>query len=138
MKLRPVCQASDLSVIAYFPLAAGFLTGKYIGRRADTSSPRVGAVAKYRTVKRATVVEALRRTAERHQVQPAAVALAWLMRQPSISAVAASARTPAQLSELLEFERVDLSAPEITELQTASEWSLRPNVQETRLKNPRS
>ena len=94
MKLRPVCQASDLSVIAYFPLAAGFLTGKYIGRRADTSSPRVGAVAKYRTVKRATVVEALRRTAERHQVQPAAVALAWLMRQPSISAVAASARTP--------------------------------------------
>ncbi len=50
----------------------------------------------------------------------AAGALAWLAAQDTVTAPIASARTPAQLDELLPFVDLELGAGEVERLSTAS------------------
>ena len=49
----------------------------------------------------------------------AAVALAWLLAQPTVVAPIASARTPEQLAELLPMAELQLLPDELTQLDTA-------------------
>jgi aryl-alcohol dehydrogenase-like predicted oxidoreductase len=50
----------------------------------------------------------------------AAVALAWLARQPGVATPLASARTPEQLAELLPFAGLVLAGDEVEGLTVAS------------------
>ena len=49
----------------------------------------------------------------------AAVALAWLLAQPTVTAPIASARTPEQLAELLPMAGLELAAGEVERLTAA-------------------
>ena len=64
-------------------------------------------------------VEVLREVAQAHDVQPAAVALAWLRGRPGVVAPLASARNVEQLSPILAALSLELS-PEETERLTAA------------------
>jgi aryl-alcohol dehydrogenase-like predicted oxidoreductase len=66
------------------------------------------------------VLDALDRVAATHGTTVAAVALAWLAAQPTVTAPIASARTPQQLHELLPFTELELSAEELSALDAAS------------------
>ena len=65
------------------------------------------------------MVDALDDVADAHGVMPAAVALAWLAAQPTVTAPIASARSPEQLAELLAFVELELSAEELARLGAA-------------------
>jgi aryl-alcohol dehydrogenase-like predicted oxidoreductase len=58
--------------------------------------------------------------AARHGTEPAAVALAWLMAKPTVTAPIASATTSDQLTTLVAATRLKLSADEVTALDQAS------------------
>ena len=114
--LEALCVREGLGVISYFSLAAGFLTGKYRTEADLAKSPRGLAFAKkYLDARGMRVLDALDAVAARRQSAPAAVALAWLLARPSITAPIVSATSLSQLETMcsavdLRLERADIEA----------------------------
>jgi aryl-alcohol dehydrogenase-like predicted oxidoreductase len=115
--LEPLCQAEGLGVINYYPLAAGFLTGKYRSEADLAKSPRGEGVKKYLEARGLGVLNALDTVAARHGATPAQVALAWLIARPSITAPIVSATSMDQLTELLKAVHLKLSGEDIRLLE---------------------
>lgn len=121
--LEQVCVENGLGVITYFSLASGFLSGKYRSRDDLAKSKRgAGAVEKYLTDRGMTILSALDTMAEKHNTNVAAVALAWVMARPSITAPIVSATTTAQLDELAQSAHITLSDDDINLLNAASAY----------------
>jgi aryl-alcohol dehydrogenase-like predicted oxidoreductase len=121
-ELAPLLERRGISALPYYGLAKGFLTGKYA---ADTPvhSVRAEGAREYLTDRGRAVLAALAEVAARHEVSPAAVALAWLAARPTVSAPIASARTPGQLADLLPMAELKLGDDEVDRLTAASaEW----------------
>ena len=119
--LLPLCRAEGVGVITYSALASGFLTGKYRGE-ADLSKSVRGprSVAKHMGAKGDRVLAALDAVARVRGVGVAAVALAWQIARPGITAPIASATSPEQLAELAKAATLALDAGEMAELDAAS------------------
>ena len=99
-ELQELCVAEQLACLPYFSLAMGFLTGKY-RPGAAVQSPRAAGASKYLDERGIRALAALDDIAAAHRTAVSAVALAWLAAQPTVVAPIASARTVAQLTELL-------------------------------------
>jgi aryl-alcohol dehydrogenase-like predicted oxidoreductase len=119
--LQPVCEANGLSVLPYYSLASGFLTGKYRSE-ADLgkSAARGVSVKKYLNPKGLAVVDAVAEVAARLKVTPAQVALAWLLSRPTIAAPIASATSVEQLGDILGCASLQLDPDALARLDTAS------------------
>jgi len=119
-ELAEVVRREGLSAIPYFALAKGFLTGKYRPGTQVKSARAAGASA-YLNERGLKVLAALDEVAGAHHTTVAAVALAWLLAQPTVVAPIASARTAAQLADILPFVELRLSKEELRKLSAASE-----------------
>lgn len=119
LELGPLCSASGLACVPYFSLAMGFLTGKYRPGIAITSVRAAGASG-YLDERGIAVLAALDAISAAHATTQAAVALAWLLAQPTVVAPIASARTPEQLAELLPFVDLELTVEELDQLDRVS------------------
>ena len=119
-KLEPLCREAGLGVIPYFSLAAGFLTGKYRSEADLAKSPRGQAVKKYLNERGFRILDALDQVAKQTASTPTAVALAWLLARPSITAPIASATSLAQLDTLIAGTRLQLDAAAVAVLDRAS------------------
>ncbi|GAA3022201.1 aldo/keto reductase [Actinokineospora globicatena] len=111
----------NLSVLPYWSLAKGFLTGKYRDGGSTVDSPRAGAASSYLDDRGRRVLEVLDEVSAAHETTVAAVALAWLTAQPNVVAPIASARTPEQLADLLPSVDLKLTSDEVAELRAAAE-----------------
>jgi aryl-alcohol dehydrogenase-like predicted oxidoreductase len=110
--LEPLVTGHGLTCFPYYGLAKGFLTGKYRGRAVE--SVRAAGAQEYLDDPRGpAVLAALDEIAAGHGVPVAAVALAWLAAQSGVTAPIASARTVAQLKELLAMRTLALTADEL-------------------------
>jgi 1-deoxyxylulose-5-phosphate synthase len=118
-ELLPLCRDQGLGVIAYNPLAGGFLTGKY--RSLDKPVPgtrftlgKTGDLYRERYWQQAQLeaVERLRRFLEPRGKSPVQVAVAWVLAQPGITAAIVGASRPEQLDESLAAVNVTLDAEE--------------------------
>ena len=117
--LAPLVESEGLACMPYYALAKGFLTGKY---RPDTqveSQRSEGALA-YLDDRGRAVLAVLDEIAAGHDVPVAAVALAWLAGQPTVTAPIASARTPEQLAALLPVLELQLTDDELRLLSHVS------------------
>jgi len=121
-ELEPVCVSERLSVIPYYSLASGFLSGKYRTEADLAKSKRGPSVKKYLDGRGFGILVALDEIAMRHGTSPAAVALAWLMARPSVTAPIASATTLEQLSELTAAAHLRLDAEALEQLNLVSQW----------------
>jgi aryl-alcohol dehydrogenase-like predicted oxidoreductase len=118
--LAQVVQREDLSAIPYFALAKGFLTGKYRPGGPEVKSARAEGARAYLDERGLRVLAALDEIAAAHHTTQAAVALAWLLAQPTVVAPIASARNTAQLAEILPFVELRLAQEELDKLTAAS------------------
>lgn len=118
--LMPLCAREEVSLIPYYGLASGFLTGKYRSAADKSKSPRGGRMDGYLNEKGFRVLGALDAVSGRHNATPAQIALAWIMAKPAIAAPIASATNVAQLHELMGSMRLQLAAADIAELDAAS------------------
>lgn len=119
--LDPVVRRAHLGVVPYYPLASGFLTGKYRDKSdLAKSAARGGAVAKYLNPRGLRILDVLDEVASAHRATPAQVALAWLMARPGITAPIASATNANQVRDIAAATRLTLSASEIARLDEAS------------------
>lgn len=117
--LAPLVESEGLACMPYYALAKGFLTGKY---RPDTqveSERSEGALA-YLDDRGRAVLAVLDEIAAGHRVPVAAVALAWLAEQPTVTSPIASARNPEQLAALLPMLQLQLTDDERRLLSHAS------------------
>jgi aryl-alcohol dehydrogenase (NADP+) len=113
--LQELCVAEGVACMPYSALASGFLTGKYRPGGPDVESPRAASAARYLDGG-AGVLASLDEVAATHSTTVAAVALAWLLAQPGVTAPIASARSPEQLAELLPMAALELSPAELERL----------------------
>ncbi len=120
---EPICKAEGLGVMNYYALASGFLTGKYRSEADASKSPRGGGVVKkYLNDRGLRILQALDAVAGRYQTTPAAIALAWLIARPTITAPIASATSVPQLHDLVKAVQLQLDAEAIQQLTEASAY----------------
>jgi aryl-alcohol dehydrogenase-like predicted oxidoreductase len=117
--LADVCRRHDLGCLPYYALAKGFLTGKYRPGADGVESQRAEGARAYLDGRGERVLAALDAAAAAHDVPVAAVSLAWLAGRPTVVAPIASARTPAQLAELMAMTELELTADEARALDEA-------------------
>ena len=119
-ELEPLCRDRGLGVISYFSLASGFLAGKYRSEEDLSNSPRGDIVKKYLNERGFSIIEALDKVAQEHNMAPAQAALSWLIAHPSITAPIASATNLEQLNELIRATTIELDPSAIDLLNQAS------------------
>jgi aryl-alcohol dehydrogenase-like predicted oxidoreductase len=119
--LEPLCVEQQVSVVSYYALASGFLSGKYRTPEDAAKSARgKGVVAKFLNERGLRILAALDDVGRRYGASPASVALAWQIARPSITAPIASATTVDQLNELVAATQMKLDQAAIEQLNTAS------------------
>jgi aryl-alcohol dehydrogenase-like predicted oxidoreductase len=119
-ELEPLCEREKLGVINYFPLASGFLTGKYRSEEDLKKGARGQFVKKYLNERGLRIVAALDSVAKQHNARLAQVALAWCLARPSITAPIASATNLDQLNDLVASVKLQLDRASIELLNQAS------------------
>ena len=120
-ELKPLCEAEQIGVIPYSPLAGGFLTGKY-RRDKMPDSQRAWNARRYLNDQGFAILDSLDAVAQRHGATTAQVALAWLLQQPVITSPIIGANSVEQLQELLKATTVTLNSEDIKELDEVSAW----------------
>lgn len=119
-ELVALCESESVSILPYYGLANGYLTGKYRSEADKSKSPRGGRMDKYMQGKGPSVLAALDEVGVRHRATPAQIALAWVMAKLPAGAPIASATSVTQLSELMGALHVTLSADDMAALDRAS------------------
>ncbi|SRR5258706_981225 len=118
---QPFALEHGLTVIPFFGLAKGFLSGKYRKASDIEGRPRAAGLKRYFEGDRGLrILAALDAVAARMSATPAQVSLAWIMAQPSIAAPIVSATSVAQLEEIAGAARLTLDAGALKELDQAS------------------
>lgn len=116
-RLFPFCQENNVATIAYSPLAAGFLTGKYSpstedipkGTRFDVIPGHIDVYFSDRNFK---IVEKLKALSERVGKSMIHLAMAWATGHPMASSILVGARTTRHLDNALHSLKDSLS-PEL-------------------------
>lgn len=120
--LVPACRDLGLGVIPYWGLEKGFLTGKYRTRGVEPQGPRQERhrPMDHLTARGERILAVLDEISAEVDDTPGAVALAWLLHQPVVPSVIASARTPGQLRDLAGVGMIRLDADQVERLNRAS------------------
>ena len=124
--LQALCVARNVSVLPFYGLANGFLTGKYRSAADKGKSLRGARMDAYLNPRGFAVLDALDAAAAETGATPAQVALAWLAAQPGIVAPIASATKVEQIEELLGVLTLELSADQLARLSAASAEPVQP------------
>jgi aryl-alcohol dehydrogenase-like predicted oxidoreductase len=122
--LRDLCCDEGLGVIAYFALASGFLTGKYRSEGDIADKARQPYVAEFLTPKNFRILEVVDDVAREAGTGNVAVALAWLMAQPTVTAPIASATRTGHVEQMLAGLELTLSADQLERLDDVSALAL--------------
>ena len=119
--LQRLCIDRGLGVITFFSLARGYLTGKYRSSADLSKSRRGSGVKAYMEGKGPAVLAVMDAIAADRGASLAAIALAWLMAKPGVTAPIASATSTDQLAELMQAMYLDLSPEEMSRLDAAGD-----------------
>ena len=117
-EMQQVVAELGISNLPFYGIARGFLTGKYRPGITEVDSKRAAGAREYANDKNYEVLAAMDVIAKEHNASLAAIALAWLRSNPTVSAPIASARTVGQLEEIIQV--VQLSAEEVQTLTSIS------------------
>jgi aryl-alcohol dehydrogenase-like predicted oxidoreductase len=129
-EIAPACQAAGLGMLAWSPLASGWLTGKYrrgeppqAGTRVVENADEGMRIWNQRGQSEQTwqVLDVVRKVAEGRGVSLAQVAVAWLMARPAVSSVILGARSMDQLTDNMAAAELTLAPEETRLLDEASE-----------------
>lgn len=120
-ELVPYAQAHDRLIIAYSPLAQGFLSARYDASNAPGGVRAGNALfLPENLAKGAELLGSLRSIAKSHEATPAQVALAWVVHHPNVVAIPGASNVD-QLRRNAEAADLDLTADEMAELTAASD-----------------
>ena len=134
--ILPFCEQAGIGVIAYSTLQSGLLSGAMTRERIaslpanDWRRTRSPDFQEPRLTKNLALVEAFRGIGERHGLTSAAVAIAWVLRQPAVTGAIVGARRPEQVDGLLCAADFCLNADELAEIAPRLPEGMGTNVPE--------
>jgi len=120
-ELVHACDKYNVGILPYFPLASGFLTGKY---KRD-SIPEGGRLSggghsawseKWLTEENFNIIENLEKWASNKGITMVQLAFAWLLAKKSVSSVIAGATSKAQIDSNITGSGIKLNEKEIIEI----------------------
>ncbi|WP_067490072.1 aldo/keto reductase [Actinomadura hibisca] len=117
------CERNGTGVIVYSPMQSGLLSGAFTAERAaalpEGDWRRSAPDFTTRLPANLALAEALRPVAERHQVEPGAVAIAWALAWPGVTGAIVGARRAAQVDGWLPAGRLELTTADLDEITAA-------------------
>jgi aryl-alcohol dehydrogenase-like predicted oxidoreductase len=124
----PVCRDHSVGILPWSPLGGGFLSGKYrkgqtppAGTRLDQWKDRWG---RFDTERNWRILAAVDHVAEATGSSTSQVALAWLLRKPTVTSVIFGARSIEQLEDNLGAAELKLTDEQLAALDEASAFEL--------------
>jgi len=117
----PMMRHYGVGMMAWSPLAQGFLTGRITPENLADGDHRLASIdfLPYDKEKGFALVDQLRALAADQDCSPAQVALAWLLAKPDATSITIGASKLAHLEDSLGAVNVELSAEEIATLDAA-------------------
>lgn len=118
-ELLPACRYFSIGVLPYFPLAGGFLSGKYEEGKPAPKGSRGESnpyVQKFMTSENFAILRQLEAFAQARGHSLVELAQAWLLAQPQVSSVISGATSVEQVSTNLKAHDWALSEEEVGEL----------------------
>jgi aryl-alcohol dehydrogenase-like predicted oxidoreductase len=125
-EILPFCLHAGIGVIVYSPMASGLLTGAMTRQRIsslpdddwrkhdpDFNEPELS--------KHLRLVEQLRAIGKRHNCSPGAVAIAWTLRHPAVTAAIVGARKAGQVDDMAAAAAVHLTQSDLKEIENVAE-----------------
>jgi len=125
-EILPFSLHEGIGVIVYSPMASGLLTGAMTRERIsrlpdddwrkhdpDFNEPQLS--------RHLTLVERLRAIGKRHNCSPGAVAVAWTLRHPAVTAAIVGARKPEQVDDMVAAAAIRLAESDLKEIESVAE-----------------
>lgn len=123
-ELVPACRSAGVGILPYFPLASGFLTGKYRRGEEPPGDSRLAAMPQFaaQTLSDANfdVLERLESFAQERGRTILELAIGWLLAQDLVASVIAGATKPEQIRLNVAAAEWHLSAEELEEIDRLS------------------
>jgi aryl-alcohol dehydrogenase (NADP+) len=123
-EMLPLCRDEGIGVIPWSPLARGFLAGnRRAADKGDTARAKTDDFAHrlYYMDSDFRIVERVVSLAGRRGVKPAQIALAWLLRQPGVTAPIVGASKIEHLDQAIDALEISLTDEECRELEALYE-----------------
>lgn len=124
MELLGAVDAEGMSLLPYFPLASGLLTGKYSRGEAPAKDTRFGRMGRfsdrYMNEENWTIVEKLTAFAQARDKSLLDLAFAWLLSRPMLASVIAGATRPEQIDANVQAAEWELTPDEVAEVDRIS------------------
>jgi len=117
--LADLCAAKGVSLLPYYPLACGMLTGKVERGSQPTGRLAMDRYAHYLTDENFDIVERLADFASDQSITVAQVAIGWLLAQPVVPAITPGATSAAQIVENTSASDWVPTAGDLDELEAA-------------------
>jgi aryl-alcohol dehydrogenase-like predicted oxidoreductase len=122
-EILPFCLGAGIGVIVYSPMASGLLTGAMTRERISSlpdddwrkHHPDFNEPALLANL---ALVERLRAIGRRHDTSPGAVAVAWTLHNPAVTAAIVGARKPEQVNDMVAAAEISLTESELREVET--------------------
>jgi aryl-alcohol dehydrogenase-like predicted oxidoreductase len=134
-ELLPLCHHNGVGVIAYNPLAGGFLTGKYKSQAQPTAGTRFAVLTgptksiyhkRYWQDEQFEAVEHLQKYFAGRNKSLTQAAIAWVLAQPDVTSAIVGATSAAQLRESMPATELTLDSEE---METCNEvWFRLPRL----------
>ena len=122
-EMNPYCVSTGVALTPWSPLARGILTGSYQGSLDAGTTDRSKGQDRARTEslylgeRDFDIAARVSELAERLDVRPAQIALAWLANKPEITAPVVGVSKISQLNQLVEATTIELSADDTAYLE---------------------
>jgi aryl-alcohol dehydrogenase-like predicted oxidoreductase len=119
-EMHPLCQAENIAVLPWSPLARGRLTRPWGETTARSVSDEFGSTLYEKTEENDGAIAArVAAIAEDKGISRAQVALAWMLAKPAVTAPIIGASRTEQLADLVQAVDVELTLEEIIQLESA-------------------
>ncbi|MDN4627999.1 aldo/keto reductase [Erwinia sp. PsM31] len=118
-EMHPLCQAENIAVLPWSPLARGRLTRPWGETTARTASDQYGSTLYARSEENdGAIAQRVAAIAEARGVSRAQIALAWLLAKPVVTSPIIGASRAEQLADLVKAVDIELTQEEIAELES--------------------
>lgn len=122
-ELLPFCREAGVGVVAYSPMQAGLLTGKFTRERAAGLAEtdwrkRSPYFCEPQLTINLDTIDRLRPIAERNQLTMAQLALVWILRDPVMTAAIVGARKLGQIGETAQACGTKVPQQDLAEIET--------------------
>jgi aryl-alcohol dehydrogenase-like predicted oxidoreductase len=121
----PYCLQQGIGTISYAPMASGLLTGGMTRERAaalpaDDFRSRNPEFQEPKLSKNIELVERLKTVGARHGRGPGEVAIAWVLKNPAVTAAIVGSRSAKQIDGIIGVADLGLSTAEVSEIEEAA------------------